>query len=180
MDLRRHWNHGLIWEKWKKHLYISLLRPIITCGAETWSLREKEERKQMIFERKILKKIFGPVVDEETGEWRVRKNNESEKLFQRQNIANTIRSRRLQWAGHAWPSQNPLLHVVMEENPVGKTTTWDTSLETGRRSGEGREVTEWTEWTNGLEGTSGAGKPSEKKKYNSSVHLIKSHRKRIR
>lgn len=51
-------------------------------------------------ERKILRKIFGPVKDEETAEWRIRKNKELEDLFQEPNILDTIQSR-LQWAGHA-------------------------------------------------------------------------------
>jgi hypothetical protein len=74
----------------------------------------------MIFERKILRKIVGPVKDRETGEWRVRKNNELESLFKKENIVNTIRNRRLQWAGHARRSQNNTIKITMEENPVGK------------------------------------------------------------
>lgn len=40
-----------------------------------------EERKLLVFEKKILRKIFGPVKDEETGEWRVRRIDELERLF---------------------------------------------------------------------------------------------------
>lgn len=40
----------------------------------------------MIFERKILRKIFGPTKDRETGEWRIRKNNELESQFKKENI----------------------------------------------------------------------------------------------
>jgi len=87
---------------------------------ETWTLRKTEENKLIILERKILRKIFGPVKDEETEGWRIRKNKEIEELFQKPNILNIIQSRRLQWAGHAWRSQNPLLHVVLTENPKGK------------------------------------------------------------
>jgi len=59
----------------------------------------------------FLKKIEG---------WRIRKNKELEELFQKPNILNIIQSRRLQWAGHAWRSQNPLLHMVLAENIEGK------------------------------------------------------------
>jgi len=44
--------------------------------VDTWPLRKKEKRKLMIFNRKILRKIFGLVKDEQISEWRVRKNNE--------------------------------------------------------------------------------------------------------
>jgi hypothetical protein len=68
----------------------------------------------MIFEKKILRKIFGPVKDRETGEWRVRKTNELESLFKKENIVNTIRNRRLQWAGHARRSQNNIIRMTMD------------------------------------------------------------------
>jgi len=58
----------------KKQLYTTLIRPVVTYGEETWTLKKNEERKLMVFERKILRKIFGPVKDRETGEWRRRKN----------------------------------------------------------------------------------------------------------
>jgi len=37
----------------------------------------------MVFETKILRKIFGPTKYRETGEWRIRKNNELEGLFKK-------------------------------------------------------------------------------------------------
>jgi len=104
----------------KFQLYITLLRPIITYEAETWTLRKTEENKLIILETKVLRKIFGSVKDEETKGWRIRKNKELEELFQNPNTLNIMQSRRLQWAGHAWRSQNPLLHVVLTENPKGK------------------------------------------------------------
>lgn len=66
----------------KTVIYNLLLRPFVTYGAETWKLRKNEERKLMIFERKI----FGPTKNRETGEWRIRKNNELESLFKKENI----------------------------------------------------------------------------------------------
>ncbi|KAL4098015.1 hypothetical protein QTP88_022689 [Uroleucon formosanum] len=74
----------------------------------SWSLKE------------VLRKIYDPVKDEITGKWRRRKNIELEILYGNVDILEVIRSRRLRWAGHAWRSQNPLLHAVMEQNPVGK------------------------------------------------------------
>jgi len=71
-------------------------------------------------ERKILRKIFGPVKDNISGEWRRRKNTELEMLFQSTIITEVIKRRRLQWAGHAWRSQNDLIKAVMEQNPRGK------------------------------------------------------------
>jgi hypothetical protein len=36
--------------------------------VETWSLTLREERRPRVFENKLLRKIFGPKEDEETGE----------------------------------------------------------------------------------------------------------------
>ncbi|KAF0711681.1 MICOS complex subunit Mic60-like [Aphis craccivora] len=91
----------------KLQLYITLIRPVITYGAEAWPLRKSDERKLLVLERKILKKIFGPVKDIFSGEWRIRKNDELETLFHKP-------------TGHAWRSQNPLIRMVLEENPNGK------------------------------------------------------------
>jgi len=33
-----------------------------------------------------------------------------------------IKRRKLQWAGHAWRSQNELIKAVLEQNPSGKRT----------------------------------------------------------
>jgi hypothetical protein len=55
-----------------------------------------------------------------SGEWRIRKNDELETLFRKPSILETIKNKRLAWAGHAWRSQNPLIRIVLEENPTGK------------------------------------------------------------
>jgi len=62
-----------------------------------------------VLERQILRKIFGPVKDGWlSGEWRIRKKQRIEKLFHKPSIPETVKNKRLQWAGHASRSQNPL------------------------------------------------------------------------
>jgi hypothetical protein len=51
---------------------LTLIRPIVTYGAETWAATESELQKLLIFERKILRKIYGPVKDRDN--WRIRTN----------------------------------------------------------------------------------------------------------
>jgi hypothetical protein len=45
-------------------------------GCETWSLTLREERRQRMFENRVLRRIFGAKRDERTGEWRKIHNEE--------------------------------------------------------------------------------------------------------
>jgi hypothetical protein len=51
---------------------LTLIRPVVICGAETWAATESELQKLLIFERKILRKIYGSVKDQDN--WRIRTN----------------------------------------------------------------------------------------------------------
>ena len=49
-------------------IYRNIILPIILYGCETWSLILREERKLSVFENMVLRRIFGPRREEETGE----------------------------------------------------------------------------------------------------------------
>ena len=53
----------------------------------------------MIFERKILRKIFGPT-KEVKGLWRIGTNEELGELIKQKNLIRFIKSQRLKWLGH--------------------------------------------------------------------------------
>jgi hypothetical protein len=38
-------------------------------GCKTWSLSLREEHILMVFENRVLRRIFGPKIGEMTGEW---------------------------------------------------------------------------------------------------------------
>ena len=48
----------------KLKIYTTLIRPVVTYGCETWTLTSRNEQQLRIFERKILRKTFDPVQDE--------------------------------------------------------------------------------------------------------------------
>jgi len=58
----------------------------------------EEERALAVFERKILRKIYGPVKENEL--WRVRRNDELEAIIKGENIVRFIKGQRIQWLGH--------------------------------------------------------------------------------
>ena len=40
-------------------LYKTLIRPVVSCGAEAWTVTKKEEQAVLIFERRIFRRILG-------------------------------------------------------------------------------------------------------------------------
>ncbi|XP_060846231.1 uncharacterized protein LOC132925892 [Rhopalosiphum padi] len=104
----------------KIRMYMTLLRPIVMYGSETWALRKAEEQRLGVFERKVLRKIYGPVFDNQINEWRKLHNYEIQMQFQRPDIIKEITKRRLMWGGHAWRKQESLVRLVIEEEPIGK------------------------------------------------------------
>jgi len=52
----------------------------------------------MVFERKILRKIFGPTY--ENGSWRIKTNEKLDKLIKHVYIIHFARAQRLGWYGH--------------------------------------------------------------------------------
>ena len=63
-------------------------------------LKLREERKLRVFEKMVLRRIFGPRRDEVTGEWRRLHNEKLIDLYSSPNIVRVIKSRRMRWAGH--------------------------------------------------------------------------------
>jgi hypothetical protein len=82
----------------KIRLYKALIRPVVTYGAETWTMTKKEEQALLILERKIFREIYGPKYED--GEWKLRRNQELEKLNKGENIVKWIKGQRIIWLGH--------------------------------------------------------------------------------
>jgi hypothetical protein len=60
----------------------------------------------MGFERKVLRKIFG--LKNENGIWRIKTNQELDKITKHKNIINYVRAQRLGWLGQEqeWSRQH--------------------------------------------------------------------------
>jgi hypothetical protein len=52
------------------------------------------------FENRVLRRIFGPKRDEETGKWRKLHKEELHDLYSSPSIIRIIKSRWMKWAGH--------------------------------------------------------------------------------
>jgi hypothetical protein len=67
-------------------------------GSETWVMPKKIENIINSYERKILRRILGPIND--NGTWRIRYSKEIYTLYGDPELSTVIQLRRLQWAGH--------------------------------------------------------------------------------
>jgi len=89
----------LVSKKSKFKLYWSTIRPIVTYGCETWVLKETMKNKLMVFERKVLRRIFGPT-KERDGTWRIKTNDELDELIRHKTIINHIKAQKIKLV---WP-----------------------------------------------------------------------------
>jgi hypothetical protein len=83
----------------KLKTYRSLIRPVVTYGCEEWTLTNRDEQHFKIFERRILRKIFGSVQNED-GSWRIRMNFEPNEVIENAYIVRFTKSRKIAWLGH--------------------------------------------------------------------------------
>jgi hypothetical protein len=61
------------------YVYTTLVSPLLTYAAESWTVTKTDERRLSVFERKILRRIYGAL--RKKGQWGKRHNKESENLY---------------------------------------------------------------------------------------------------
>ena len=96
--LQKYFKSKLLSRGTKCRIYRTLIKPTLMYASETWAMTENDIQSLYIFERKILRRIFGPVNDGNT--WRIRNNRELYNLYQSPDIISSIKISRLRWAGH--------------------------------------------------------------------------------
>jgi hypothetical protein len=88
----------------------------VTYASETWVLKETIIQKLLVFERKILRRIFWPTKENQI--WRVKTSEELDKLIRHKNIINYIKAQRLSWFGH--------VQRMPDTRTVKKIFNWNT------------------------------------------------------
>ena len=100
-------------------MYKTLIKPVLMFGVETWVLSKADVLHLGVFERKILRRIYGRIC--EGAIWRLRYNEELYRLYDETDLVTTFRITRLRWAGHIVRIQDNL--------PCKKITTSDGWME---------------------------------------------------
>jgi hypothetical protein len=90
-------------------------------------VHRKKGQALLIFEKKILRRIYGPKYED--GKWNIRTNRELEELNKGENIVKWIKGQRISWLGHL---------ERMEEDRMSKTI-FAQELEGTRRRGRPRK-----------------------------------------
>jgi hypothetical protein len=89
----------LISKNLKIKIHKTVILSVVLYGCETWSLTLREEHRLRVFEKRVLRMIFGPKREDDGSRRKVR-NDELHNLYSSPNVVRVIKSRRMRWAGH--------------------------------------------------------------------------------
>jgi hypothetical protein len=104
----------------KLKIYKSLIRPVVTYGCEAWTLTSRDQQNLKIFERRILRKIFGPVQNEDRS-WGIIMNYELSELVKNADIVRFIKSGRIAWLCHVMRmDEKRTPKRILEWKPIGR------------------------------------------------------------
>jgi len=75
----------------------------------TWARTKGDDEKLRLSESKILRKIYGPVINNTEQKWEIRTNAQLYQLYKREDVVQFIRGTRVKWAGHVWQADGSVL-----------------------------------------------------------------------
>jgi hypothetical protein len=107
-------------KKLKIKIYRTVILPVVLYGCEDWSLTLREEHRLRVYEKRVLRKIFG-LKTEKDRSWIKLHNDELHCLYSSLNIVRVIKSKRMRWAGHvACMGEGRGVYRVLVGRPKGK------------------------------------------------------------
>jgi len=78
-------------KKLKSILKNTTIDKVLTYASETWTLTKRDRKQLNVFERKLYRRILGPVYDNEKKNWRNLTNKEIHASVKKPTIIGTIR-----------------------------------------------------------------------------------------
>jgi len=83
----------------------------VNIYIRNWDTNKRDRKQLNIFERKVYRRILGPIYDNVKENWRILTNEEIYAIVKKPTIIETMRLNRLRWFGHV---------QRMEENKIPK------------------------------------------------------------
>ncbi|GFT89324.1 uncharacterized protein TNCV_4386201 [Trichonephila clavipes] len=114
----------------KLGIYKTLINPIALYGSEYWTLNKAKEEKLILFERKILRKIFRPI--QENNEWRILYHHEIYRKYRKYggtDIVRSIKASSIRCLSHlyiyadAFPANKVIFSKIAETSRRGRPPT---------------------------------------------------------
>jgi hypothetical protein len=96
--LRKHLQSSHISRQIKFTIHKILIRPVLLYGGKMWVLTKREENQWLVFERKVLRTICGPKIENHF--YRRRYNHELDQEFDSLIALDVTKTSRLRYAGH--------------------------------------------------------------------------------
>jgi hypothetical protein len=94
----------------------------VVCGGEIWPVTEMDMIRLNIRERKILRRLYGPVVEEEV--WRITTKGELRELCKNLDIVTDTEKKTLGWIGYLGKvDRERVLNEIFESESKGRRRT---------------------------------------------------------
>jgi hypothetical protein len=92
---------------------------VLLYGSETWVLTKQADNQLLVFEKKVLRKICGPKI--ENGVYKRRYNHKLEREFDSPNVLNVTKTSRLHYAGDTIRRPEDLPQkALFRAKPIGR------------------------------------------------------------
>jgi hypothetical protein len=117
--MRKHLQSSHLSRQTKFTIHKTLIHPVLLYGSETWVLTKREENQLLVFERKVLRTICVPKI--ENGVYRRWYNHELDREFDSPNARYVIKTSRLRYAGHMIREPEDLPQkALFRAKPIGR------------------------------------------------------------
>jgi hypothetical protein len=83
-------SYRLLSKSLKIRTYKTIILPVVLCGSEIWSLSQQERTQLVVFENRLLRRIFGRKREDVAGGWRRQHNEELHNSYASPNIIRVI------------------------------------------------------------------------------------------
>jgi hypothetical protein len=94
-------------------MYIVLIRLNTLYACKVWPSTKTNEKKLEIFERKVLRQIFGLKKNEETNEFERRTYDDLCELYNQPDVVAVMKSKIIGWAGYVWRAEGKILNTII-------------------------------------------------------------------